>query len=104
MKTLYLIAALALSLSATAAASTGEEVLKKGNCLMCHANTQKGSVPGWKSIATKYAGDKSISAKLEAKVRQGGSGSFGGMPMPATPKTISDDEIKVVVAWVLNQK
>lgn len=104
MKTRYLIAVVALTLSSAAAASTAEEVLKKGNCLMCHTTTKRGAVPGWKDIATKYVGDKSAQAKLVAKVRSGGFGSFGGMPMPATPKTIADDEIKTVVAWVLNQK
>ena len=104
MKTHYLIAAVALFLSVSAAASTGEEILKKQNCLMCHADSKRGAVPGWKDIATRYTGDKSAQSKLETKVRNGGSGAFGDMPMPATPKTISDDEIKTVVAWVLSQK
>lgn len=104
MKTCYLIAAIVLSQSVPAIASTGEEVLKKGNCLMCHGAIKKGAVPGWKDVAVKYTGNKSAQAKLESKVRNGGADSFGGMPMPATPKTISDDEIKTVVAWVLSQK
>lgn len=104
MRTRYLLSTIALCLSASAAAGTGEEVLKKGNCLMCHATTQKGAVPGWQEIGAKYAGDKTAQSRLEAKVRNGGAGSFGGMPMPATPKTISNDEIKIAVAWVLSQK
>lgn len=97
-------AALALLLSVPAFADTAEKVVEKGNCQICHARTQKGAVPGWTNIAAKYAGDKGAQARLEAKVRNGGGGSFGSMPMPATPRTINDGEIRTAVYWVLNQK
>lgn len=55
-------------------------------------------------IAAKYRGDKNAQARLEAKVRNGGTGSFGTLPMPATPRTIGDGDIKTMVAWILSQK
>lgn len=105
MKTRYLIAAAALLISfGASAADNGGDVLKKGNCLMCHADARKGTVPGWQEIAAKYAGDKGAQAKLETKVRNGGAGAFGPMPMPATPKTVADADIKAMVSWILAQK
>jgi cytochrome c len=55
-------------------------------------------------VAAKYATDSAAQATLEQKVRGGGAGSFGAMPMPPTPKSVSDDSIKTIVAWVLKQK
>lgn len=105
MKKLYVTAILALLSPNMAAAEGAEEILKKGNCnLMCHARDRNGAAPGWTEIAAKYANDKSAAARLEAKVRSGGGGSFGEVPMPATPRTLSDGEIHTAVLWVLNQK
>ncbi|OGS93624.1 MAG: cytochrome C [Gallionellales bacterium GWA2_59_43] len=106
MKTRYLIAAAAaLSLSATAfAADNGEAVFKKSSCVSCHQLDKKSVGPSLKDVSAKYAGDKGAQAKLETKVRSGGSGSFGTMPMPATPKTVADADIKTMVAWILSQK
>lgn len=106
MKSRYLIAAAAaLSLSATAyATDNGEAVFKKSSCSACHQLEKKSVGPSLKDISAKYAGDKGAQAKLETKVRNGGGGSFGPMPMPATPKTVSDADIKAMVSWILTQK
>ncbi len=106
MKVRHLIAmtaALAAS-SAAFAADSGEAVFKKSSCSSCHTLDKKSVGPALKEVAAKYKGDKGAQAKLEAKVRNGGSGSFGAMPMPATPKTVSDGDIKTMVAWILSQK
>ncbi len=105
MKILYLAVTAALSVSATAfAASDGEALFKQNNCAACHAAANKSVGPSLKDIAAKYAGDKGAQAKLETKVRNGGVGSFGTMPMPATAKSVSDGDIKTMVAWTLSQK
>lgn len=106
MKTRYFAALIAaLSFSATAfAAGGGESVFKESNCAACHATDRKSVGPALKAIALKYAGDKEAQAKLEKKVRTGGSGAFGTMPMPATSKNVSDDDIKVMVTWILSIK
>lgn len=106
MKVRHLIAltaALAVS-SAALAAESGEAVFKKSNCASCHSLDKKSVGPALKDVAAKYKGDKGAPGKLEAKVRNGGSGSFGAMPMPATAKTVSDGDIKTMVAWILSQK
>ncbi|MCK9199788.1 MAG: c-type cytochrome [Gallionella sp.] len=106
MKTRYLIAAAAaLTLSATAfAADNGEATFKKSSCVSCHQLDKKSVGPALKDISAKYASDKAAQTKLETKVRNGGSGAFGTMPMPATPKTVADADIKAMVAWILSQK
>lgn len=104
LKSLVLLAG-ALSLSTAAFASDdGAAVFKKSNCAACHQQDKKTVGPALKDIAAKYAGDAGAAAKLEAKVRNGGNGSFGNMPMPATPKNVSDGDIKTMVSWILGLK
>jgi len=101
----HLATAVALSISTAAfAAADGESLFKQNNCGACHAIANKSLGPSLKDIAAKYAGDKGAQSKLEAKVRNGGAGSFGTMPMPATARSISDGDIKTMVAWTLSQK
>lgn len=106
MKARYLIAiAASLSVSATAFAATDAEALfKQANCAMCHAVASASVGPSLKDIAAKHKDDAGARAKLEKKVRSGGSGTFGSMPMPATPKSVSDESIKAIVQWILSQK
>lgn len=106
MKARYLIAiAASLSISATAfAAADGETLFKQSNCGMCHAAASASLGPSLKDISAKYAKVEGAQSKLAAKVRNGGKGSFGSMPMPATPKSVSDESIKTIVHWILSQK
>lgn len=106
MNARYLIAiAASLSVSATAfAAADGEALFKQSNCNMCHAAASASLGPSLKDIAAKYANAAGAQSKLEAKVRNGGKGSFGSMPMPATPKSVSDESIKTIIQWILSQK
>jgi cytochrome c len=106
MKVRYLIAtAASLSVSAAALAATdGETLFNQSNCGMCHAVASASLGPSLKDIAAKYAKVAGAQAHLQAKVRNGGKGSFGSMPMPATPKSVSDESIKTIVHWILSQK
>ena len=105
MKIRCLAVIAALSVSATAvAASDGETLFKKNSCVACHAVANKSVGPALLDIAAKYKGDKGAQARLEAKVRNGGAGSFGTMPMPATARSVSDTDIKTMVTWILSQK
>lgn len=83
--------------------AAGEEALAKSKgCLSCHAIDKKVVGPAYKDVAAKYKGDSAAPAKLAAKVKAGGKGVWGEMPMP--PNNVSDDEAKKLVAWVLSQK
>ena len=105
MKVRYLVAmTVALTVSASALADEGAALFKKSGCTTCHAVNKKTVGPALTEVAAKYAGDSTAQAKLEKKVRNGGAGSFGSMPMPPASKGVSDDSIKAIVAWVLTQK
>lgn len=103
MKFHYLIAlTAALSITSAAfAADDGEALFNKSKCAACHKLDNKTVGPTLKGIAAKYAGNKDAPAMLEKKVRAGGVGAWGAMPMPRTPATVTDEEIKTIVAWML---
>lgn len=75
---------------------------KSKNCLSCHTVDKKLVGPGYKDVAAKYKDDKSAPAKLAAKIKAGGKGSWGEIPMP--PNNVTDDEAKRLAAWVLSLK
>jgi cytochrome c len=58
--------------------------------------------PAFKDVAAKYAGDAGAEAKLEQKIKSGGSGVWGPIPMP--PNIIPDADLKALTAWVLAAK
>ncbi|HEY2627520.1 MAG TPA: c-type cytochrome [Usitatibacter sp.] len=104
-KTLILAAAIALAPVAVLAdeAPAGEALAQKNGCLACHAVDKKIVGPSYKEVATKYRADKDAQAKLEKKVKQGGQGVWGAIPMPPNGAA-SDADIKSLVKWILSLK
>lgn len=104
MKILLMTVAAAGSLMAAgtvAAADAAEALAQKNGCLACHNVQQKVIGPAYKDIAAKYKGDKTAEAKLIAKVKTGGSGTWGPIPMPPNSPQVKDEDIKTIVQWVL---
>lgn len=97
-----IVAALGLAFTA-APALASMELATKSACTACHAVDKKLVGPSYKDVAKKYAGQADAAAKLEAKVKKGGSGVWGTVPMPPNP-AVSDADIKKLVAWVLATK
>ena len=96
-----LTAALALALAATGAWAGPEEAMNKAGCLACHAKDKKIVGPSFKDIAAKYQG-QDVTAKLMDKVRKGGAGSFGPVPMaPTGPDKINDADLQEAVKFIL---
>ena len=85
-----------------APALADQALAQKKNCMACHAVDKKVVGPAYKDVAKKYAG-QNVEAKLVAKIKQGGSGVWGAIPMPANPQ-VSDAEAKQLAAWVLSLK
>ena len=102
MKTSIALAALAAALAA-APAWADEALAAKSGCLACHAVDKKVVGPSYKEVAAKYRGDKTAAAKLEKKVKEGGVGVWGQIPMPPNTQ-VNDADIKKLVAWVLSLK
>ncbi|MBI3221539.1 MAG: c-type cytochrome [Nitrosomonadales bacterium] len=106
MKFRYLIAmTVALSVSAPVySADNVETLFNDSNCNNCHFPLKDTAGPSIKAIAKKYKGNKDAQAMLEKKVRDGGTGTWGVVTMPATPATVSDENIKAMVSWMLTQE
>jgi len=79
-----------------------EALAQKSGCLACHSVKNKVVGPSYKDVAAKYKGDKGAEAKLVAKVKAGGSGVWGPVPMPANSPQVKDEDIKTIVQWVLS--
>lgn len=98
-KTLALL--MATLVTAGVNASPAEEALNKSGCMACHAKDKRLVGPGFKEIAAKYKG-QDVSAKLFDKVRKGGSGAFGPIPMsPNGADKISDGDLKAAIEFIL---
>jgi len=82
------------------AAQANETMLKKYNCTACHAIDKKVVGPAYKDVAKKYKGDKGAAAKLVQKVKKGGSGVWGPIPMPPNP-AVPDGDLKKMVDYIL---
>ena len=97
-----LMAALALTAPATQASPETEAAMNKAGCMACHTKDKKIVGPSFKDIAVKYKGQADAPVKLAEKVRKGGSGSFGPVPMaPNGPDKISDKDLKEAVELIL---
>jgi cytochrome c len=81
-------------------AAKAKQLAQKYNCLACHAEDKKLVGPAYKDVAKKYKGDAGAAAKLATKVKAGGGGVWGTIPMP--PNNVPDADIKTLVDWVLS--
>ena len=95
--------------SATASASgpldmaAGQALMQKDGCGACHAVDKKIVGPAYQDVAAKYKGDAGALAKLSQKVKTGGAGVWGPVPMPPNPQ-VADADIKALVSWILTLK
>ena len=72
-------------------------------CAACHAVDKKIVGPAYQDVAAKYKDDKDASAKLAQKVKTGGSGVWGQVPMPPNA-AVPDEDVKALVGWILTLK
>jgi len=102
MKTHPLAALLVLTaaIAVPNAARADEALAKKNNCTTCHLLDRKSVGPAYKDVAKKYKGQADALAKLSEKVKKGGSGVWGAVPMPPNG-AVPDADIEKLVKWVL---
>ncbi len=96
------LACVGVALFSTSALAN-QELAKQKNCLACHAIDKKLVGPAYKDVAKKYENDKDALARLSKKVREGGVGVWGQIPMPANPQ-VNEAESVTLVKWVLSLK
>ena len=70
-------------------------LLAKNNCTACHAQDRKIVGPSFNDIAKKYPGKVDY---LAGKIKSGGSGVWGAIPMP--PQSAPDADIKTIAVWL----
>lgn len=102
MKATYVAMMAAAGIVMAGQAHADEALAKAKNCMSCHASDKKLVGPAYKDVAAKYKGDAGAVDKLAAKVKAGGKGVWGEIPMP--PNNVTPDEAKKLVTWVLSQK
>jgi cytochrome c len=100
------IAALAIAATAaffiSSAANASEDLFKKSGCISCHAVDKKLVGPALKEVAAKYKTQKGADTMLAGKIKKGGAGVWGVIPMPPNA-AISDEDALVLSKWVLTQ-
>jgi len=83
--------------------SEGEQLVRKSDCLSCHAIDHKVVGPSFNEVAKRYAGKVGVGSDLVSSIRDGGSGHWDKVPM--TPHTkLNDEQIKKMVDWILSLK
>jgi cytochrome c5 len=106
------VAAAAPAANATAAAAgavapldlkTGQAMMQKYGCSACHAVDKKVLGPAYEDVAAKYRGDAGALARLTQKVKSGGTGVWGQIPMPPNAQ-VPDADTKALVSWILSLK
>jgi len=78
------------------------EKLKSNGCTACHAMDKKSVGPSLKDVAARYKNDKGAEAKLAQKIKMGGSGAWGAIPMP--PQKLKEEELKSLASLILQVK
>jgi cytochrome c len=99
---------IALSVAALAAgggafavdAAAAKALASKSACLACHAADKKLVGPAYQDVATKHKGQADAVAKVAARIKSGGTGMYGPVPMPPQAN-LKDDELKLLAEWVL---
>ncbi len=103
LKKVCMFSTLMLGFNVAYAADPVEALAQKSGCLMCHGIQNAVLGPAYKDVAQKYKGDKTAEARLVEKVKAGGGGVWGKMPMPANSPKVKDEDIKTIVNWILTR-
>jgi S-disulfanyl-L-cysteine oxidoreductase SoxD len=95
-------AAVAVAVAAAPAADKGPNVtalLNANACTACHGVKNKIVGPGFNEVAAKHKGRADLEAYLVGKIKAGGSGVYGAVPMPPQPQ-LNDADAKAIAQWI----
>ena len=84
-------------------APTGKILYAKHHCAACHGLTNKLVGPSFRDVAKRYQGKSDVNVVLERKIKLGGAGAWGNIPMPPHA-TIEASDIASLVSWILEGK
>ncbi|MGE0097942.1 MAG: c-type cytochrome [Hydrogenophaga sp.] len=100
---LLCLAASGLFWSAAAQAQdavAAKALASRSACLACHAVDKKLVGPAYKDVAARHKGQAGAHEVVAARIKSGGSGLYGPVPMPPQPH-LKDDELKLLAGWIL---
>jgi cytochrome c551/c552/cytochrome c5 len=83
--------------------AAAQAMMQKDGCGACHAVDKKVVGPAYQDVAAKYKGDAGALARLTQKVKAGGVGVWGPVPMPPN-SWVADGDIQALVTWILALK
>lgn len=90
-------------MAAGAEAGPVARLLNSNACVACHTVDRRVVGPSFREVAAKFAGDGDALATLSRKVKEGGAGNWGNVPMPPNP-AISDADLRAILEWILALK
>jgi cytochrome c len=99
MKSIVLVL-IAAGVTVSTPAMANMDLAKKSNCMSCHTVDKKLVGPSYQDVAKKYASQKDAVKSLSTKVKAGGKGVWGEIPMPPNA-AIKDADIETLVKWIL---
>jgi cytochrome c len=85
---------------AAPAKPAGLALAEQNACLACHGLDNKLVGPGFAQVAARYKGDAGAPARLAARIKAGGSGAWGQVPMPPQAQ-LKDADIQQLASWIL---
>jgi cytochrome c551/c552 len=85
--------------AAKPATSDVKTLLAANSCTACHGMKQKIVGPAFSDIAAKHKGNPGLESYLAIKIREGGVGVFGSVPMPPQPQ-LSAAEAATLARWI----
>lgn len=81
----------------------GEALISQSDCVACHKVDVKVLGPAYKDVASKYPNNAATINQLVDKIKKGGSGVWGAVPMSPHP-ALSDADAKAMVRYILSLK
>lgn len=92
---------IALIAAATGAmADDGRVIATENGCMACHSPGEPMIGPSFAKISARYKGKADAQKVLLQSIKGGSRGKWGVMVMKPNTK-LSDDEVRVVVDWLL---
>jgi cytochrome c len=86
--------------AAPASATPAVDLARRKACLSCHGIDTRVVGPAFRDVAKRYRCQAGAQEKLVDKLRTGGSGSWGPLPMPPNPD-LAPSDAATLVKWVL---
>ncbi|HET7728829.1 MAG TPA: c-type cytochrome [Usitatibacter sp.] len=76
------------------------ELARRKACLTCHGVDKRIVGPGLREVGERYRGQADAPARLLEKLKRGGSGVWGPLPMPPNPD-LAEADGKRLIEWII---